>query len=90
MTLGNNDTKYHYQPPFGDDKQTFYEFLDDVWFYEHTGNQQLDNLDEIQETLDEGGWYRANLIPGKLTLLSFDSLSLNKNNEQQDDDEIDA
>ena len=38
------------------------------------GNKKLDNLAEIEETMIEGGWYRANLIPDKLTLLVFNSL----------------
>ena len=38
MNLGNNDTKYHYQPPFGDDKKSYFEFLDNTWFTEYSGN----------------------------------------------------
>ena len=44
---------------------------------EHTGNQKLNNLSDISQTLNEGGWYRANLIPDKLTFLAFNSLQLN-------------
>ena len=38
MNLGNNDTKYHYQPPFGDDKKSYLEFLDKTWFTDYSGN----------------------------------------------------
>ena len=38
----------------------------------------------------QGGWYRANLIPGKLTLLSFNSLQMNSLNLQVDTSEENA
>lgn len=35
----------------------------------------------MAETLAEGGWYRADLIPEHLTLLSFNSLQFNASSE---------
>mmetsp|Transcript_911 Transcript_911/g.1402 ORF Transcript_911/g.1402 Transcript_911/m.1402 type:complete len:108 (+) Transcript_911:513-836(+) len=64
--------------------------MDEVWFTDHTGNQKLDNLDEISESIGEGGYYRVNLIPGKLTLLSIDSLPFNSDNYQKSEDVCDA
>ena len=52
------------------------------WFEGHDANQKLDNLTEIKETMHEGGWYRANLVPDKLTLLVFNSLHLNAKQEK--------
>ena len=54
----------------------------ETWFTNHTGNARLDNLEDIRNTFLQGGWYRANLIPNKLTLLSFNSLQMNSENEQ--------
>jgi hypothetical protein len=73
-TFGNNDDKYHYQPATDKNEISFYEFIYTRWFEAHTANNKLDNLDEIRSTLSNGGWYRVNLIPDELTLLSFDSL----------------
>lgn len=42
--LGNNDTKYHYQPAFGLNEYRFYEFYDQIWFKNHPGNQKLNNI----------------------------------------------
>ena len=58
--FGNNDVKYHYQSM---DKPFFYLQLYQRWFMWHDGNKKMDNLKEIQETMLDGGWYRANLIP---------------------------
>ena len=58
-------------------KPFFYLNLYQRWFMWHDGNQKLDNLEEIKETMLDGGWYRANLIPEKLTLLVFNSLEYN-------------
>ena len=46
-TFGNNDTKYHYQPPFGLNENRFYEFWNNTWFAKHSGNQNIDNLADI-------------------------------------------
>ena len=78
-TFGNNDTKYHYQPVFDDGGPTgdddMYARMYTTWFEEHTGNfLNLSNLGEIKKTMNAGGWYRTNLIPNQLTLLSFNSL----------------
>ena len=81
-TFGNNDNKYHYQPAFGPDEQSFYTDMYETWFTNHSGNLRLDNLEDIRQTMLQGGWYRSNLIPGKLTFLSFNSLQMNYENEQ--------
>ena len=56
----------------------------DTWFFQHSANSQLDNLTNIGFTMLEGGWYRADLIPGKLTLLSFNSLQMNSSSVVRD------
>jgi len=81
MSLGNNDAKYHYQPPFGLNEQGYYHLLFEEWFSQHPGNQGL-NLAEIKSTTAQGGWYRAELIPGELTVLCFNSLQFNKKNQE--------
>jgi hypothetical protein len=87
-TFGNNDTKYHYQPAHDSrkdkadkNKEPFYTEMIDTWFTKHTGNKNLNNLADIKATMHQGGWYRANLVPSKLTLLSFNSLQMNANNQ---------
>lgn len=57
----------------------------EYWFADLTGN--LDFFDsetgeDIMDTFYEGGWYRASLIPDKLTLLSFNSLQFNAKSVQ--------
>ena len=88
-TFGNNDTKYHYQTPFGLNEYRFYQFWNENWFTKHSGNKNLD-LTDIASTSVEGGWYSASLIPDKLTLLSFNSLAFNSGSEQEKQDEMTA
>ena len=64
--------------------------MESTWFTGHTGNESLENLSDIESTLLQGGWYRANLIPGKLTLLNIDSLPFNRKNDQSTDEESEA
>ena len=78
--FGNNDTKYHYQPATEDYKQSFYNKMFSKWFTQHSANRALDNLSEINETFMKGGYYKASIVPDKLTLLSFNSLQLNERN----------
>ena len=89
QTFGNNEDKYHYQPifddggPTGDDNG--YERMYKLWFEEHSANYlNLTNLGEIEQTMKAGGWYRAELIPGHLTLISFNSLQFNEASEVDD------
>ena len=84
-TLGNNDTKYHYQPAFGSNKEDFYEFFDSAWFLNHSGTKEKfsnEDLKNIKSSIKSGGWYRADLVPGKLSLLAIDSLPFNTQNKQ--------
>ena len=80
--FGNNDTKYHYQPAYGNIRPMFNYLMYKNWFEGHDANKKLDNLMDIKETMHEGGWYRANLVPDKLTLLVFNSLHLNAKQEK--------
>ena len=48
LTFGNNDTKYHYQPAFGANRDPYYDFIFQTWFIEHPGNTTLQNLDQIE------------------------------------------
>lgn len=89
-SFGNNDTKVHYQPASGDYAQSFYQEMFSNWFTTHSANSDLDNLSEINETFMKGGYYKASIVPDKLTLLSFNSLQLNAQNLKEDSDEIDA
>ena len=77
LTFGNNDTKYHYQPAFGVNRDPYYDFIFQTWFTEHPGNATLKNLDQIELTLKQGGWYRVDLSP-TLALLSLNTLIINR------------
>jgi len=59
--IGNNDCKYHYMPEFGHTKAAYYDMLFKQYFLDHPVNAHLSNLDEIERTLKEGGWYRVDL-----------------------------
>jgi predicted phosphodiesterase len=83
--FGNNDSQYHYQPAFGSGKGTFYDYVYKLWFTDHPANSRLTNLVDIKTTMQEGGWYRASLVPDKLTLLSFNSLQYGDRNKQGED-----
>ena len=43
-TVGNNDTKYHYQPPETNDKHEYLTDLTQWWFQNHSANKNLPNL----------------------------------------------
>lgn len=52
----------------------------DFWFTQHKGNVGFfdqETLSNIKDTMKSGGWYRADLIADKLTLLAFNSLQFN-------------
>ena len=76
-TIGNNDTEFHYNPEEGANKKVYYDSLIKDWFTGHTGNKDLPNLDDIQATMDQGGWYRVDIPGADLSILSIDTLFYN-------------
>ena len=38
ISFGNNDCKYHYDPPHNEEKSDFYDFMYDLWFNKHPAN----------------------------------------------------
>ena len=92
-TIGNNDTEYHYDPPTGANKSGYYDLLIKDWFTQHTGNQDLSNLDNIKSTLKEGGWYRVDIPGAELSVLSLNTLFYNMKNKEEhtsvDDEQLD-
>ena len=61
-----------------------------MWFEDHEGNAVFDNLADIKDTINQGGWYRANLVPGELTFLSFNSLVTNEQYEESGSQKADS
>ena len=76
-TIGNADTKYHYEPPEDDTKEHYLSFLTDIWFNKHTANINLPNFLEIKETMLEGCWYRVDIPDTNLSVLSLDTMYYN-------------
>jgi len=86
ITEGNNDTRYHYNPawPLNDtaDKenpkwaQKFYSQTFTEFFTNHTANKNLPEMSEIEETYNQGGYYRVE-IADHLHVLSVNSLCYN-------------
>ena len=74
-TLGNNDGKYHYQPPTDKDAPSFYGELFKLWFLNHPFNSKNLDLELIKTTFLIGGYYRVNMPGGNLTLLTMNSIS---------------
>ncbi|CDW83200.1 UNKNOWN [Stylonychia lemnae] len=79
-TLGNNDCRYHYQSPYENDKQEYYSYLFETYFLNHTRNNQIKELSEIQNTFLDGGYYRVDLSE-KISMLMINTLMYNKNND---------
>ena len=77
-TIGNGDTKYHYQPPETEDRDEYLSTLTKLWFKGHTANKNLPNLSDIKETMLEGCWYRVDVPGTELSVLSLDTLYYNK------------
>ena len=80
--FGNNDTKYHYQAAKTHrEHRNFYTKINKIWFENHPGNVDLLDLASMETTMMQGGWYRADLVPDKLSLLTFNSLQFNYKQE---------
>jgi hypothetical protein len=46
-SIGNNDTKYHNQPPSGFYEEDYYAIYFDTYFKRHPRNSHLPEIDEI-------------------------------------------
>lgn len=77
-SFGNNDFKFHYQPPTSTDKKSFYETIFDFWFKNHPANSKLLNTDLIKSTFLKDGFYRVNLpqASANISVLAMNSVSL--------------
>jgi len=73
--LGNNDTKWHYQPALTEHDQ-YYSFLFNEFFMKHPANRSLKSISDIKETVEKGGYYRIDLTDD-LTVLSLNTLFYN-------------
>ena len=74
LTLGNNDSKYHDNAPFKEDKEEFYSFLFDLWFNNFPANVKYASA--VHDTFMDGGYYKIDANE-KLSFLSFNSLEYN-------------
>ena len=56
LALGNNDSKYHDNAPFKEDKEEFYSFLYDLWFKDFPANAKY--AAAVHNTFMDGGNYK--------------------------------
>lgn len=80
IQFGNNDCKIHNSAPFPEEKVEYYNFMFDLWFKDHKGNQKF--ADQVESTFKNGGYYRVDLAD-KVSLLSINSLQYNKDQYSQ-------
>lgn len=84
--MGNNDTKYHYQPASIESEEwapSFYQYTFDNFFVEHPANK--DFAAEVEQTWMQGGYYRLQ-VAENLHVISVNTLPYNSNDETDDTD----
>lgn len=82
-TFGNNDTKYHYLPAFGEYAPEYYAGFYNSFFKMHPRNSQLPEIDEVNRTMSKSGYYRVQIAPN-LHILSLNTLYFNSLDTYED------
>lgn len=79
-SLGNNDGKYHYSGEDSANKADYYGAYFQDFFGSQPFNKRLPELREVKRTLMSGGYFRVD-VDSKLSILSVNTLYLNKKND---------
>lgn len=79
--MGNNDTLFHNQPTYQNDRADFYSFLYKLWFENHAPNRKW--AAQAKATFMNGAYFRAD-INDKLSVLSINSLLVSDRLDVQD------